>query len=149
MVHQRSACTQAVNCLGKIKKKRSRKRRRHYKTGVHISPKGGECKYRSGWELEYMQYLDASDLVTSYQYEQVIVAYISNVRSGKLRKYWPDFLVEYADGKKCLVEIKPKRKLDNAIVKKKLAAATQWCSEHGVTLEIVTEVELKALGLLK
>lgn len=134
--------------MAKVKRKK-RKRKGHYKTGVHSSPKAGECKYRSGWELEYMQYLDAEASVTTYTYEQVIVAYISNVRSGKLRRYFPDFLVEYSDGRKVLVEIKPKKRLDQVKVQKKLTAARQWCEEHGATLEIVTEVELKALGLLK
>jgi len=141
-------CSRKVNCLAKVKRKK-RKRKGHYKTGVHSSPKAGECKYRSGWELEYMQYLDAEASVTTYTYEQVIVAYISNVRSGKLRRYFPDFLVEYSDGRKVLVEIKPKKRLDQVKVQKKLTAARQWCEEHGATLEIVTEVELKALGLLK
>lgn len=96
-----------------------------------------------------MQHLDADDKVKSYLYEGVIVGYVSNVRSGRIRKYWPDFLIEYTDGKKIMVEIKPKRKLEHVTVKKKLAAARQWCEEHGAVLEIVTEVELKALGLLK
>lgn len=96
-----------------------------------------------------MQFLDADDNVKSYLYEGVVVGYVSNVRSGRVRKYWPDFLVEYTDGKKIMIEIKPKKRLDQTIVKKKLAAARQWCGEHGATLEIVTEVELKALCLLK
>ena len=137
-----------MNCLAKIKRKK-RKRKGHYKTGTHTSPKAGDCNYRSGWELEYMQYLDANSDVISYTYEQVIVAYISNIRSGKLRKYFPDFLVEYSSGVKKLVEIKPKKRLDQVKVQKKLEAAKLWCEEHGAILEIVTEVELKALGLLK
>jgi hypothetical protein len=96
-----------------------------------------------------MQHLDADDSVKSYLYEGIVVGYVSNVRSGRIRKYWPDFFIEYIDGKKVIVEIKPKKRLDHAAVKKKLAAARQWCIEHGVALEIVTEVELKALGLLK
>jgi hypothetical protein len=96
-----------------------------------------------------MQHLDADPNVVSYGYERIVVGYISNVRSGKIRKYWPDFLIERADGSKTLVEIKPKRRLQNVIVQKKLTAARQWSEEHGATLEVITEDQLKALGLLK
>jgi len=134
-----------------VKKKRKKKKRTggHYHTGTHVSPKAGECIYRSGWELNYMHHLDADPTVTSYQYESVIIAYIANIRSTKLRKYIPDFLVEYVDGRKVLVEIKPKKRLDNVKVQKKLAAAEQWCLEHGATLEVVTEDTLRSIGAFK
>lgn len=95
-----------------------------------------------------MLHLDANEMVTTYQYEQVIVMYVSNLRSGKLSRYLPDFLVEYIDGRKILVEIKPKKRLNQLKVRKKLEAAQQWCAEHDATFEVITEVELKALGLL-
>jgi len=130
-------------------KKKRRERKSHYITGTHISPKAGECAYRSGWERRYMEYLDENHDVKSYLYEGVIVMYINNVRSGKLCKYFPDFLVEYTDGRKILVEIKPAKRVNQLKVQKKLIAAKQWCDEHEATLEVVTEVELKKLGLFK
>lgn len=96
-----------------------------------------------------MQYLDANEDVVNYRYEDVKIPYVSNARTGKLRSYWPDFLVTRTNGAQELVEIKPFRKLEQAKVQKKLKAAKQWCSDHGVTLVIVTEVELKVMGLLK
>ena len=130
-------------------KRRKRKRKGHYHTGVHTSPKAGECKYRSGWELSYMQYLDGEATVASYTYEQVKIPYVSNVKTGKLRNYFPDFLVVYVDGVQKLVEIKPSKRVTQVKIQKKLKAAETWCSEHGVTLEVITEVELKVMGLLK
>ncbi len=129
--------------------KKKKQRKGHYHTGTHVSPKAGECSFRSGWELLYMQWLDAESTVKSYQYEGVIVPYINNVRSGKIRRYWPDFIVEYTDGRRIMVEIKPKKRLDQANVQKKLAAAGQYCLEHEMALEIVTECELVAMGLMK
>lgn len=127
-----------------------RKRKKRYHTGVHVSPKTGqECHYRSGWELAYLQHLDASPDVVGYRYEDVRIPYVSNVKSGRVRWYWPDFLVQQRDGQQLLVEIKPKRKLDQARVQKKLKAAALWCQAHGVTLVVLTEKELKLLGLLK
>jgi len=115
---------------------------------VYLSTKGGECSYRSGWELAYLFWLDANARVKSFEYEKVVIPYVSNVKTGRVRKYYPDVLVTYFDGSRHLVEIKPKKRLIQTMVKKKLAAAQQWCLDNGVTLEIVTEVELKDLGIL-
>lgn len=130
--------------------KRRRKRKGHYHTGVHVSTKTGrDHKYRSGWELSYMQWLDSCVDVATWDYECLIVPYVSNVRTGKLRKYYPDFLVTHADGSQELVEIKPARRVHQAKVAKKLAAAADHCRARGMTFNIVTEVELRVLGLLK
>lgn len=129
--------------------KKRRRRKGRYKRGVHISPKAtSECRYRSGWELVYLQHLDADPEVLSYSYEGIVIEYVSNVRTKKIRKYYPDVFIEKTDGSKILIEIKPKRKLVQGTVQKKLAAAKEWCSAHGVTLEVITEIELKLLGLL-
>lgn len=129
--------------------RKRRKRRGHYHTGVYSSPKAGDCKYRSGWELLYMQHLDADPAVKSFGYETVKIPYVSNVRTGKLRHYYPDFLVEYADGGRVMVEIKPKRRSLQAKVQKKLKAGQLWCCEHSVSWVLLTEDGLKAMGLLK
>ena len=129
---------------------KKRRKKRRYHTGVHVSPKTGqECHYRSGWELEYMHHLDANPDVVGYRYEDVRIPYVSNKKTGKVRWYWPDFLVQQRDGEQLLVEIKPKRKLDQDRVQKKLKAAALWCQAHQVTLVVLTEKELKLLGLLK
>ena len=85
--------------------------------------------------------LDADDSVLKYSYEPVAIDYLSNKRTGKIRKYLPDFIVEYVDGHKELVEVKPKRRLKNYKVKKKLEAAAIWCEENGMVLVIVTDEE--------
>jgi len=129
--------------------RRRKKRKGHYHTGVHSSPKAGDCKYRSGWELLYMQYLDDNTDVIGYTYEETIIPYVSNTKTGKQRKYYPDFLVEHVSGTQQLVEIKPSRKLKQRTVTKKLLAAGDWCRANGITLVVITEVELKQMGLLK
>jgi len=129
---------------------KKRRKKRKYHTGTHVSPKTGQhCKYRSGWELAYLLHLDANPDVVGYRYEDVRIPYVSNTRTGRVRYYWPDFLVQRTDGQQLLVEIKPKRKLDQAKVQKKLKAAALWCKAHGVTLVVMTERELKLLGPLK
>jgi hypothetical protein len=132
------------------KKRRRRKRKGHYHTGAYTSTKTGQvCKYRSGWELVYLQWLDGHAAVKTFGYESIKIPYISNTRTGKVRNYFPDFLIEFNDGSKQLVEIKPKRKLKQLLIQKKLKAAEVWCLEHGASLVVITEVELKVMGLLK
>lgn len=130
------------------KKKTRRKRRGHYHRGVHSSPKAGDCSYRSGWELVYMIWLDENPSVLKYSYEGLIIEYVSNIRTGKLRKYYPDFMVDY-EGRQELIEIKPAKRVTQVKVAKKLKAAEAWCKTHGVVFKVITEKELKVLGILK
>lgn len=95
-----------------------------------------------------MTYLDADPNVETWSYEKTVIEYVSNVRTKKIRKYYPDFLVKYKDGRVELLEVKPKRKLEQLAVKKKAEAANVWCQANGSTYKILTEIELKELGLL-
>lgn len=130
-------------------KKRKKKRKGHYHRGEYTSTKTGQvCRFRSGWEEKYMVHLDTNPDVETWSYEQTIIEYISNIRTKKVRKYYPDFYVRYSDGRTEIVELKPKRKLEQAVVKKKTRAAIIWCVANMMTFRILTEVELKGMGLL-
>lgn len=129
-------------------KKKKRKRKGRYHRGLYKSPLAGECKFRSSWEHKYMMYLDSNDDVSTWSYEKIIIEYVSNQRTKKIRKYYPDFYVEFKDGSRKIIEIKQKRKLDQANVKKKASAAHAWCTSNGSTYEILTEIELKNMGLI-
>lgn len=131
------------------RKKKKRKSRRA-KRGVHLSSKcSTPINYRSGWELKYALWLDVNQDVVSYRYEPYAVEYVSNYRTGKRRKYYPDFEVRMSDGSLVLVEIKPKKKLTLLTNIKKFAAASAMCVLNGMTFQVVTETDLKTLGLLK
>jgi len=129
-------------------KKRKKKRKGHYIRGKYTSPIAGECHFRSGWEFKMMLHLDSNPDVEFWSYEKIVIEYVSNIRTKKIRKYYPDFLVKYKDGRSELIEIKPKRKLEQAAVKKKMAAALLWCAKHGMTYRIITEIQLKELSLI-
>lgn len=115
----------------------------------HSSKCLSPINYRSGWELAYAKWLDENPDVVSYRYEPYAVEYISNYRTGKRRRYFPDFEVRMNDGKVLLVEIKPKRKLTLLTNIKKFAAASAFCVTEGLVFKVITESDLKALGLLK
>lgn len=54
------------------------------------------------------------------------------------RRYLPDFLVEYEDGSRKLVETKDKSKMDTDEVKRKRVAAELWCKRRNMEYVIVT-----------
>lgn len=95
-----------------------------------------------------MLHLDSDPQVVVWTYEQTIIEYLSNIRTKKVRRYYPDFYVKYQDGREEILEVKPKRKLEQAVVKKKAEAARQWCSDRGMFYRILTEIELKDMGLI-
>lgn len=126
-----------------------RKKKGRYHRGDYVSSKMGvSYRYRSGWEEKFMAYLDSNPEVKSWTYEATVIEYISNVRTKKVRRYYPDFYVKYQNDIEEIIEIKPKRKIEQSVVKKKIEAAKQWCSDHRMTYRIITEIELKDIGLL-
>lgn len=129
-----------------VKKKKRKKRKRNI--GKYDSIKGGLCTYRSLWEKSFFEYLDKSDNVECFYSEKIKIPYISNKKSGKVRNYIPDVLVIYKDTKNSVIEIKPKCYLLKAINLKKFAAAKLWCDNNDCNFVILTEVELKNMGLL-
>jgi hypothetical protein len=107
----------------------SRKRKGRYHTGIYNSPKCSKpIEYRSGWERTVCEYLDNDVDVVAYAYESLEIQYLSNLKSKKVRKYIPDFLVWYANGKVKMVEVKRENMLTNLRVQKKAAAAKVWCA---------------------
>lgn len=115
-------------------------------------------KYRSGWELTFMQFCDKNDSVLQWASESISIPYRSPL-DGKMHTYIPDFLVVYQNkyGKQIaeMVEIKPKKQSlieskvasarDRAVVAinhAKWAAAMAWCKAAGLTFRVVTEDDI-------
>lgn len=112
-------------------KPRKRRRKGRYHTGVHVSPKcPTPINYRSGWEKTICNYLDSNPSVLRYTYEAIEIHYTSNLKSKKIRKYLPDFMVWFTDGKVKMVEVKRENLLTNLRVQKKAEAAKLWCAQQ-------------------
>lgn len=108
--------------------KKQRKRKRHYITGTHHSPKcPTPIKYRSGWEYTVALYLDQNPEVLSYEYESINIRYAI---AGRYRTYIPDFIVLYKSGKKVIVEVKRADKLTDRKVIAKATATRKWLKEN-------------------
>lgn len=119
-------------------------------------------RYRSGWELTFMLFLDSNNNILQWSSESVVIPY-RHPFTGKTTNYIPDFLVHYQNkfGKQLaeLVEIKPKKqsliesrsasakdRMVVAINHAKWAAAAAWCRTHGLTFRVVTEDDIFSNG---
>ena len=69
--------------------------------------------------------------------------------AGKPRRYTPDFLVSWSDGRKELVEIKYRADLRAQWpnLRPAFAAAREWALEHGATFRIATERGIRGAEL--
>lgn len=95
-----------------------------------------------------MMALDEDPDVKTFLSEGVIIPYIRN-KATRVSKYFPDFVVEYTDGRTVMYEIKPSHFLTKRVNIRKWEAAQKFCSDKGWTFEILTEDSLKEIGLLK
>lgn len=122
--------------------------------------------YRSSWELALMIFLDKHESVVSWSSESIAIPYVSKV-DGKNHRYFPDFIIHFKNGKKFIVEIKPKHETQqpkepkDARGKKryikeamtysknisKWEAADEFARNSGAEFVVWTEDNLKALGI--
>ena len=117
----------------------------------------GVPRYRSGWELAFMRFLDNNDNVMQWASESIQIPYRNPV-TGKQSIYIPDFLITYKTRQNTLIaeviEIKPKKqsviesKMSNkdrmvvAINYAKWDSATKWCKRNGLKFRVITEDDL-------
>lgn len=110
-----------------------------YENGWHSSPKCGRQYYRSSYERRYFLMLDADQTVLSYESEPFKIPYRFD---GSTKNYTPDVLVEYVDGSRALVEVKPEVLTREAKNLAKAEAAQRWCKANDVRFLTATEGEL-------
>jgi hypothetical protein len=117
----------------------------------------GVPRYRSGWELSFMRFLDNNDNVMQWASESIQIPYRNPV-TGKQSIYIPDFLVTYRTRNNKLIaeviEIKPRKqsviegKMSNkdrmvvAVNYAKWDQATKWCARNGLKFRVATEYDL-------
>jgi len=119
--------------------------------------------YRSSWEFQLLRQLDENPNVLKYSSEELVIRYYNPVE-GRVKRYFPDILVEYLDAsgktRKQLIEIKPtshlikpkqtpKKKFYTylnevtrwSVNMAKFKAAQDWCKLRGIEFVIVTRDE--------
>ena len=110
------------------------------KRGMYEGPKKSPYNfenYDSDMERAMMARLDKDPDVAKWQKRHGIsIPWIDH--QGRKCNYRPDFLVEYADGRKLLIEVKNPALFDSPSVLRKESAAREWCRRRGMTYELAT-----------
>ena len=92
-------------------------------------------RYDSDMERKMMVRLENDPEVAKWQKRHTAtIPWID--RQGKRRSYRPDFIVEYADGRKAMIEVKDPSRVDSPSVQRKANAAREWCRKRGMEYEI-------------
>lgn len=113
----------------------------HHLTGWHESPKAGRVFYRSSYEKKAFLKLDSDDSVKSYTCEKIVTEFFNPVKKIT-SSYMIDLFVEYTDGSKKLVEIKPASWLEDEVVKCKIEAGKLISEQMDCPFEVWTEMDL-------
>ena len=112
------------------------------KRGVFEAPRKSPYSlehYDSDLERRMMVKLESDPAVLKWQKRHdVSISWIDE--HGRKRSYLPDFLVEYADGRKVIIEVKGADKMDSPSVLRKRRAAEEWCRERGMEYELTTRL---------
>jgi len=92
----------------------------YYDRGYYNSDKAGRIYYMSGWERRRWEELDQDPKVLRFERHPCQIRY---PWKGILRRYLPDVLIYYTDGRVVLEEIKPRRIVEDARKKQNRVAA--------------------------
>lgn len=123
-----------------------------------------EPRYRSGWEMTFMMFLDNNDNIVHWASESITIPY-RNPITGRQSMYVPDFFVTYRTRDNTtraeLIEIKPKKESlieskssarDRAVIAVNYAkwdAATKWARRNGLTFRVINEDQIFQQGSRK
>ena len=94
-------------------------------------------RYQSDMERKMMERLEADPVVRRWMKRHGIsIPWIDGQKHQ--RRYVPDFLVEYSDGRKALIEVKDPSRMDSDDVKRKRKAAEMWTKQRHMEYVIAT-----------
>ena len=94
-------------------------------------------RYESDLERRMMVLLEGNTEVVKWQKKHTItIPWIDT--QGRRCNYRPDFLVEYADERKLIIEVKNPAMMDSPSVLRKRRAAEEWCRRRCMHYEIAT-----------
>ena len=94
-------------------------------------------KYHSDLERRMMDRLERDPHVAKWMKRHgITIPWIDGQKHQ--RRYVPDFLVEYADGRKAVIEVKDPSRVDSNDVQRKRKAAEMWCKQRGMEYVLAT-----------
>ena len=117
---------------------------------------------RSAWEKKFCNWCDINENIIEWGSEEFWIPY--RAPDGKVRRYFPDFIIKVKDNKGTLktyvIEVKPAKQTRPPKPRKKVSksylyecktyatnqakweAAYEWCKDRKIEFKIVTEREL-------
>ena len=114
---------------------------------------------RSSWERHFCNWCDKNTDIVRWASEEFSIPYVSP-KDNRVHRYYPDFLIEKTDGKRYIVEVKPKKQTIPPVKKEKVTkayinesvmyainqakwkAAKEFALDNGVDFLVITEDEL-------
>lgn len=90
--------------------------------------------HHSGFELRFMEFLDQNENVKFWTKRHKI--FIEYIYENKIKKYWPDFFIEFKNSTKTIVELKGFKE-DPEILQLKITAGEQYCIDRGFIYQII------------
>jgi hypothetical protein len=93
--------------------------------------------YDSLLERRMMERLESDPTVAKWMKRHgITIPWIDSQKHQ--RRYVPDFLVEYTDGVKAIIEVKDPSRLDSGDVQRKRSAAEIWCRQRNMEYVVAT-----------
>lgn len=110
---------------------------RYHKGWYNSKLTGLDEFYQSGLELKYMELFDHDDEVVHWtKGHGISIPYLD--LNGKERLYYPDFLVEYKNGSKKIIETKGYIPCQE-ILEIKISVAEKYANDNDIIFEIIYE----------
>lgn len=94
-------------------------------------------RYQSDLERRMMDRLEHDPFVVKWMKRHGITIPWIDVQKHQ-RRYVPDFLIEYEDGRKAVIEVKDPSRLESNDVLRKRKAAEMWCKQRRMEYVVAT-----------
>lgn len=102
--------------------------------------------WESTLERDFIKLLDFDPDVTYFRFQPLKIEYIYQ---GKIRKYYPDFLVGKNDMKEYIYEVKAEEKTDDETNKIKFQVGMKYCHEKNMRYVVVSEKDIRKGSLVE
>ena len=102
--------------------------------------------WESMLERDAIFHFEYNPLLVGYQEQPSIEIYYD--KEGAQHRYFPDFRLDFQDGRELYVEVKPARVLATKLVREKLQAVAKRFEEKGRHFRVMTEEDIRREPLL-
>jgi hypothetical protein len=107
------------------------------------SHKNKSVQFESGLEENFLYILTFDSEVKTFYSQPVEISYAD--AQGKIRKYIPDYLVEFRNRPMALIEVKSRKELKKNFskLKPKIDAGRDYASKKSWTFDVITDKQIK------